>query len=153
MDNNEIKSITYNALNKVKQKELIKEQVKEKNKKRVESERWDFGSENYDYNNQIKMIRDILKNNYNHNNDNVSKIALQQINKKIYGYKQQDIIKKLFNKTEFITLQSVVNKMVECELKCLKMKFSRMIVSQIQVSSKSSSSVSLFPAMIWNDLC
>ena len=136
MDNNEIKSITYNALNKVTQKELIKEQVKEKNKKRVESERWDFGSENYDYNNQIKMIRDILKNNYNHNNDNVSKIALQQINKKIYGYKQQDIIKKLFNKTEFITLQSVVNKMVECELKCYYCKTEMNILYDISREMK-----------------
>ena len=33
--------------------------------------------------------------------DDVSKIAIQQINRKIYGYKQQDIIKKLFNLLTF----------------------------------------------------
>jgi hypothetical protein len=117
MDNIESKSITYNV-NKIIKKELIKEHIKEKNKKRIESENWKFGLENYDYKNQIKMINNILTNNYNHNNDDVSKIAIQQINKKIYGYKQQDVIKELFNKAEFITLQSVIDKMVECELKC-----------------------------------
>lgn len=111
------KSITYNAVNKIAKKQLINEHVKEKNKKRVESENWKFSVENYAYDNQIKMMKDILSNNYNYNDD-VSKIAIQQINRKIYGYKQQDIIKKLLNEKDFITLQSVVDKMVACELKC-----------------------------------
>jgi hypothetical protein len=116
-DNTPKKNITYNAINKIAKKQLIKEYVKEKNKKRVESENWSFNSEHYLYENQLKMIKDILANNYNYN-DNVSKIAIQQINRKIYGYKQQDIIKKLLNEKEFITLQSVINKMVNCDLKC-----------------------------------
>jgi hypothetical protein len=43
---------------------------------------------------------------------------LQQINKKIYGYKQQDIIKKLLDTNKFINIESVIDKLVECELKC-----------------------------------
>jgi len=58
-----------------------------------------------------------IRNGYKYIDD-VSKIALQQITKKIYGYKQQDIIKKHFNDTEFITINSIIDKMVECELKC-----------------------------------
>jgi hypothetical protein len=112
----ETKSITYNADNNVIRTQ-IKETIKEKNKKRVESENWTFDSECFNYDNQLKMIKDILNNNYIHT-DNVSKIAIQQINRKIYGYKQQDIIKKLFNQCEFINFVSVINKMVECELKC-----------------------------------
>ena len=111
----ETKSISYNA--KVIKKQLIKEDVKEKNKKRVECENWSFSSDHYIYENQINMVKEILSNNYNYTND-VSKIAIQQINRKIYGYKQQDIIKKLFNQNEFITFESVINKMAECELKC-----------------------------------
>jgi hypothetical protein len=38
------------------------------------------------------MIKDISNNELNFTND-VSKIAIQEINKKIYGYKQQDINK------------------------------------------------------------
>ena len=118
MEDNIIKkSIAYNAVKKLPRKQLIKEHDREKNKKRVESENWKFSVENYAYENQIKMMKDILANNYNHN-DYVSKIAIQQINRKIYGYKQQDIIKKLLNEKDFITLQSVIDKMVDCALKC-----------------------------------
>ena len=118
MEENTIKkSITYNAVKKLTKKQLIKEHDREKNKKRVESENWKFSVENYAYESQIRMMKDILANNYNHNDD-VSKIAIQQINRKIYGYKQQDIIKKLLNEKDFITLQSVIDKMVDCALKC-----------------------------------
>jgi hypothetical protein len=86
-------------------------------KKRVESEKWTFTEENYKYENQLKMIQDILNNNFNHI-DEVSKIVIQQINKKINGYKQQDVIKKHLNTEEFLTFESVINKMIECELKC-----------------------------------
>lgn len=90
---------------------------REKDKKRVDSEKWCFSDENYLYENQINMIKDIHSNNYLAKDD-ISKIALQQINKKIYGYKQQDILKKLLNENNFINLNSIINKMVECELKC-----------------------------------
>ena len=63
------------------------------------------------------MIKNIHIRNYDAK-DEVPKIALQQINKKIYGYKQQDILKKKFKEDFFLTLESVLNKMVECELKC-----------------------------------
>jgi hypothetical protein len=55
------------------------------------------------------------------NNDlknDIIKIAVQEINKKIYGYKQQDKIKKHFDETCFLTFESVIKKMLECELKC-----------------------------------
>jgi hypothetical protein len=86
-------------------------------KKRVETENWNFSNEYYLYDNQIKTIKDIKSNNYD-DSDNIFKITLQQINKKIYGYKQQDILKKKFNEDNFITIQSIINKMIECELKC-----------------------------------
>jgi len=86
-------------------------------KKRVESEKWTFSEEYYKYENQIIMINDILNNNLNYTNE-VSKIAIQEINKKIYGYKQQDILKKRYDEKNFLTFESVINKIIECELKC-----------------------------------
>ena len=65
----------------------------------------------------MNMIKQIFENNYV-SIDKTSKIILQQINRKIYGYKQQDIIKKLLNNDKFITLDSIINKMIECGLKC-----------------------------------
>jgi hypothetical protein len=89
----------------------------DKNKKRVITEKWSFSDECYLYENQFNMIKKIYNNNYNYDND-VSKIALQEINKKIYGYKQQDILKKHFNEELFLNVKSVIDKMIECELKC-----------------------------------
>jgi hypothetical protein len=83
-------------------------------KKRVESEKWTFSEEHYNYENQLKMIQNISNNI----TDEVSKIAIQQINRKLYSYKQQDIIKKFFNNDKFLTFESVINKMIECQLKC-----------------------------------
>ena len=111
MEDTPTKSISYDTVNKNIRKQLIKEHVKEKNKKRVESENWSFSSEYYIYENQMKMIKDIIANKYNYNND-VSKIAMQQINRKIYGYKQQDIIKKHLNNDKFITLESIIDKII-----------------------------------------
>lgn len=116
-DNIQTKSISYNNVNKVLRKQQIKHHIKEKNKKRVETENWTFSLDHYNYDTQIKMMKDISANQYVFTDD-VSKIAIQQINRKIYGYKQQDLIKQMFNQSEFITLESIINKMVECDLKC-----------------------------------
>jgi hypothetical protein len=96
---------------------MFKLAAKQIDKKRVDAVNWTFTSECYEYQNQLDMIRKIHSNNYGHF-DAVSKIAVQQINKKIYGYKQQDIIKKHYNESEFINIQSVIDKLVSCELKC-----------------------------------
>jgi hypothetical protein len=111
---NSIKSIIVNS----NKKKLINPfEKKEKNKKRVETENWNFSNECYLYDNQLEMIKGIQINNYDETN-NTTKITLQQINKKIYGYKQQDILKKKFQEDKFINLQSILKKMVECKLKC-----------------------------------
>ena len=114
---NEIKNVTFNAINKRIKKCQIEENKKNKDKKRVETENWTFTSNDYEYQNQLNNIKKILENEYKFV-DETTKITLQQINKKIYGYKQQDIIKKLLDKEKFITLESIINKMLECELKC-----------------------------------
>ena len=113
----DLKTITINIPKKHLTRNLIEEHKSNKDKKRVESEKWSFNEEEYQYENQIKIIKDILNKNYNYSDD-VSKIMLQQINKKIYGYKQQDTIKKIFNESNFINIQSIINKMIERELKC-----------------------------------
>jgi hypothetical protein len=109
----EIKRIIFNK------KHLIDDKNKDtnKNKKRVETENWTFTANDFAYETQLKSINTIIDKEYKFS-DNYTKIILQQINKKIYGYKHQDILKKLLNNEKFITLESIINKMIECELKC-----------------------------------
>jgi hypothetical protein len=100
--------------NRYHMKKLTNKSYDKESKKRVESEKWTFSEEHYKYENQLKMMQDISNNT----TDEVYKIAIQEINKKIYGYKQQDILKKRYDEKKFLTFESVINKIIECELKC-----------------------------------
>jgi len=108
--------------NKYQMKKMLnKNDIVEENKKRIVTEKWTFSNEYFEYNNQFKLVNDILStqtNNENIESLNVKKIMIQEITKKISGYKQQDIIKKKLDVTNFITFESVIEKMIECELKC-----------------------------------
>lgn len=125
-ENNAVKKITITGThNKYEMKKVTtkrdsykKESNEEKEKKkRIVSGSWSFTPEKYEYDKQIEMMKNIKNNNY-HSTDEISKIALQEINKKIYSYKQQDNIKKIFNQEDFVHLETIIDKMVECELKC-----------------------------------
>ena len=118
MDENQKTIIISGTNNRSKIKELINNSKKEKElKKRVQSEKWSFSDEQFEYSNQIKMIKEIFNNNFNFIDD-ITKIVVQQINNKIYGYKQQDKLKKKYEENNFLTFESVINKMIDCELKC-----------------------------------
>jgi len=116
MEENTIKKLTITGKNNTYQ--LMYETKNNKEvKKRIPSEKWFFTEENYQYDKQFNLIMDISNNNFTYFNE-ISKIAINEINKKISSYKQQDKIKNLYNETEFLTFEAVINKMLECELKC-----------------------------------
>jgi hypothetical protein len=83
-------------------------------KKRLESEKWNFDESYYTYFNQLKLIEDLSGNTLN----DIEKIVVQEINKKIGGYKQQDKLKKLYDENKFLTYETVIQKLLECQLKC-----------------------------------
>ena len=114
MDDNLIKNVTYKINTK---KNLNMVEKFNNNKKRVVTQKWEFSDDNYNYDNQIKFIKEIFSNTYDENNK-VMKIVIQEINRKISSYKQQDKIKNLFDEPNFLTFESIINKMIECQLKC-----------------------------------
>ena len=113
MEDSNTKSIMISSA----KRQLIDNYKTDKNKKRVEAEKWTFDKNTFSHENQINIIKNI-KNNIFVLEDYVTKIAVQQINKKIYGYKQQDKIKKTLDEAKFLNFESVIRKMIECELKC-----------------------------------
>jgi hypothetical protein len=117
--NNSSKNITINGTNnRYHIKKLISNNKLEKEiKKREVSKKWDFQKEYFEYDKQMKLVLDISNNNLIYFDD-ITKIVVQQIKQKIYGYKHQDLIKKHLDEEKFITFQSVIQKMIECELKC-----------------------------------
>jgi hypothetical protein len=110
----ESKKISITGTNNKYQMKKMAMNYEKEVKKRLHSEKWTVTNDQYEYANQLKMVNDISNNIVS----DITKIAIQEINKKIAGYKQQDKIKKLFDESKFLTLESVINKMVECELKC-----------------------------------
>ena len=96
-------------------------------KKRIESEKWSFSEEYFQHGKQLKILTIILQNNIfmsieeleeSKMQDNVIKTTIQQIHKKISGYKQQDLLKKVFQESQFVTFEDIVTRLVECEIKC-----------------------------------
>lgn len=75
--------------------------VNEENKKRVCSLSLDWNSRN-----QTDVLTEC---------DDVTR---REIEKKLSGYKQQDLKKDRYNNAEFITLNHVTDMMKQCELKC-----------------------------------
>lgn len=118
MNNAEEKKINITGTNN---RYMIKKLTKKTNdaeiKKRAECKKWNFSSDVYDIVTQKKLINEICVNNFE-SFDEKSSTLIQQINKKINGYKQQDLLKKMYNETKFINLKNIIQNMIDCELKC-----------------------------------
>ena len=88
-----------------------------KNKKRVVSETWNLPQEYLIFEKQVEMISSIRDNEYKFFNKE-SKTLLREIERKIYGYKQQDLEKHIFSAEHFLSLHDLIEKMIACEMKC-----------------------------------
>lgn len=91
--------------------------VKQEPKKRVVAENWSFEEKYYETPVQLSLL-ERNPEELSEEDKNIKKIITQQINKKISSYKQQDIMKKKYNAEYFLKYDSVINKMIECNLKC-----------------------------------
>ena len=114
-----IKKVDISGINnRYQMKKIINERTPEsKQKKRIPSANWDTHEDIYTYTKQLLVISDISNNNYD-STDDVSKIFIQEIGKKISGYKQQDKLKDRYDEINFITFESVIQQMIDSQLKC-----------------------------------
>jgi hypothetical protein len=119
LDSEEHKTISIiGTNNKYQMNKLIRERKTEPKKREV-SKKWSFSEEYFNYDKQMKIINDIsVMNLEKKSDDEITQTVIQEINKKISGYKQQDIIKKKLDMESLVDFNSIINKMIECELKC-----------------------------------
>ena len=114
MDNNEKKTINITGQsNRYQIKKLTQE--KKGDKKRIEIEKLNLPIEYFTFEKQIEIISNILNND---EDKNALKILINQIEKKITSYKQQDIDKKKLNNEKIINLKCIIDKLIETEIKC-----------------------------------
>ena len=48
----------------------------------------------------------------------IIKFIMGEIQKKIYGYKCQDLKKQMFSSSEFINMENIIKKLIDCNLQC-----------------------------------
>jgi hypothetical protein len=115
-ENNEKKIKIIGQNNRYQMKKVMKEE--KKIKIRVETEKWS----NLDkiiltIEKQLEVIKKIKENNYS-SYDDESRVMCQQLDRKISGYKQQDVDKKVLDLEKLLNLKNVIDKLVDCEMNC-----------------------------------
>jgi hypothetical protein len=133
-ENNEKKITIIGQNNRYLMKKVMKEE--KKNKIRVETEKWTKLDKNsLTIEKQIDIIKKIKDNNYI-SYDDESRIMCQQLERKINGYKQQDIDKKILDLEKLITIKNVIDTLLDCELKCYYCNLKMLLLYEIVRESK-----------------
>jgi hypothetical protein len=117
------KKIVFNESNGKLEKPSSKNRIKhmsyehKETKKRLECDKWHISEDCLLANKQVELIKEVLANDYKFTNSE-NKLIIQQIERKISGYKQQDVDKKFLDIEKLVTLKHIINSLVECGMKC-----------------------------------
>ncbi len=146
MDN---KTININGINnRYQMKKLINENREKKTKIYFNNHYIDENILNHE--NQLYLLNKLKDKEHNlsiskinltnepndyHENQNL-KIIINEIEKKINSYKQQDIQKKLFCNDKFINFKNIIDKLIEYDLKCFYCKCEMYIIYKIVRETK-----------------
>jgi hypothetical protein len=127
--NKKIIIIEENTIENSYLKKIVRE--KKEPKIRIETQKWDLESNEYcNFDNQIEIIKTIINNNYTGNDYN-SKLIIRQIERKISGYKHQDVLKGILEECKLIKLPEIIDSLINVNLKCYYCKVNMYILYDI----------------------
>jgi hypothetical protein len=106
-DEKQIKIMGTN--NRYKIKKVMK--TEESIKKRVIATKWNLSEEYLQKEKQLQILQDSSLTKE-------KQFIIQELERKIQGYKQQDVDKDILNKKKLITLEQVKQMVVDCSLSC-----------------------------------
>ena len=96
--------------------------VKNEVKKREIMNKYNIMHDYLNYTKQLEMIKD-MHNKKNEGKDEREKnIIIQELDKKLKSYKQQDILKNIYNESLFINIPIVLKHLHDCKLLCFYCK-------------------------------
>ena len=95
----------------------FKEKEQTEPKKRVDVDKWNLSEEFLLPSKQLDLIKEIYNNEYKFTNTE-NKLIIQQIERKISGYKQQDTDKNILNIEKIVNLKQIIQSLINCDLKC-----------------------------------
>jgi len=99
-------------------------------KKRVDVEKWDLEDDFLLSVKQLELIKEIENNDYKAMNSE-NKLIIQQLERKISGYKQQDIDKNILNVEKLVHLKNIIQSLISCEMKCYYCKNEVLLLYEI----------------------
>jgi hypothetical protein len=103
---------------------------KKEPKKRVEPQKWKPDFDFSPMEKQKTLVQQIRENDYKGTCYETKKVV-QQIERKIAGYKQQDIEKEILEKEKLVTLPSILDSLTECAFKCYYCKEEMLVLYEM----------------------
>jgi len=79
---------------------------------------WTFTEAELSPDNQMEYIQQIYNDTITQQNEKKCKLVLQQLKAKLYGYRNQDTIKKIYSEEQFITMKRTLQLLIECNCSC-----------------------------------
>jgi len=131
--------------NRYQIKKLTKKEEMNKIKIRKESQRWNLLENMYNKEYQYELLKkinilipdtltnqnsEIIQSTVNDSND-LCKLMIQQVERKLNNYKQQDMLKKTYDRDNMIKLEDTITKLKESELLCYYCKKEMLILYEI----------------------
>ena len=122
----EKKIILQGTNNRYQMKKAMKT-GQEKDKKRKETENWNIQIEDYTYEKQMDLLKEIKEKQEIQTNQNkqenessksIHKLFIQQIERKMSSYKHQDLEKKVYEPQKIAKYSDVLSLLLEKEAKC-----------------------------------
>jgi len=119
---NEKKINIFGTGTRYQMKKVIKNGDDDIVKSRKEIDKLDLPLDTFEWDQQHDIVNEMYDNLKNNvvitTSSDIIKIIKNQISNKLSGYKQQDIMKKLFDKDKIIKMDEVIEKLKNCQLKC-----------------------------------
>lgn len=118
--NENTKSIIVNMDPKTKLAKKEKIPLAYEKSKRVvtTTKSWQFNENELCHEFQKMVISNMKHNICENENIHIRNFILKELRNKIYGYKCQDIKKNIYSEDSFITIDSLIEKLVNCDLLC-----------------------------------
>ena len=113
---NEKKVIINGTVSKYQMKKVIKKQEDAKERKTMEQ----VSLEMFSWENQFTLLNMLTAKTNEH--DPTTTLIKKQISSKLNNYKQQDVLKKVYDERKLINLEQAISKLQESGLKCLYCK-------------------------------
>ena len=95
----------------------------EKDKKRKEAENWNISIEDYTYEKQMELLKEMKEIKTNENKEenptkSIHQLVIQQIERKMSNYKHQDLENKIYEPLKIAKYPDVLSFLLETEAKC-----------------------------------